>query len=61
MIDLGGLHGALSDTVVLDDVAADLGITPGGIYQMAIFHAERAVFDSNFQITTTIACLVPEG
>lgn len=61
VIDLGGLHSALSDTVVLDELADDLGISPGGIYQMAIFHAERAQFDSNFQITTTIACLVPEG
>ncbi|HWB74498.1 MAG TPA: fibro-slime domain-containing protein [Nannocystaceae bacterium] len=61
VIDLGGLHGALEDTVALDDMAPELGLSPGGIYQMAIFHAERAQFDSNFRITTTISCLVPEG
>lgn len=61
VIDLGGLHSELTDTLVLDDVADELGLVPGGIHEMAIFHAERAQFDSNFQIQTTIACLVPTG
>jgi fibro-slime domain-containing protein len=57
VLDLGGLHVGLTDQVALDD----LGLQPDHIYSMAIFHAERAFFDSNFRIETTIACLQPEG
>ncbi len=59
VIDLGGLHCALSETIELDEWADELGLVAGGVHDMAIFHAERGVFDSNFRIETTIGCLMP--
>ncbi len=56
VIDLGGLHPALSATVVLDDVAAGLGLQIGQTYKMDVFHAERSTDESNFRIDTTIEC-----
>lgn len=53
-IDLGGVHGAIEETVELDD----LGLTPGVQYRMDIFHAERHTHASNFRIETTIACFI---
>lgn len=53
-IDLGGVHGAIEQTVELDD----LGLTVGERYPMDIFHAERHTNASNFRIETTIACFM---
>jgi len=53
-LDLGGLHQALEGRVVMDN----LGLTPGQMYSMDIFHAERHTVDSNFRITTDIECFV---
>ena len=58
-IDLGGVHGELSETIDLDAAAATLGIVQGNTYTMDIFHAERHTTQSNFRIDTTIACFVP--
>ena len=55
VIDLGGLHGPLTGTAVLDD----LGLTPGQEYDMDIFHAERRHDGSNFRVETTIDCFTP--
>ncbi len=49
-IDLGGIHGAMSKTVNLDD----LGLTPGTTYNFDIFFAERHTTESNFMIETSI-------
>lgn len=54
-IDLGGVHSAESSTVDLDASAADLGITPGGVYPLALFFAERHTDGSNFHVETTIS------
>lgn len=54
-IDLGGLHPAQSRTVDLDASAGDLGITPGNIYPLELFHAERHTNASNFRVDTTLA------
>jgi fibro-slime domain-containing protein len=54
-IDLGGVHSALSGTVNLDASAASLGITPGQMYQLDIFYAERHTFGATFVIDTNIA------
>jgi len=54
VIDLGGVHGVAMGTVDLDD----LGLQPGNIYDLDVFHAERHTVDSNFRIDTTI-CSVP--
>jgi fibro-slime domain-containing protein len=57
-IDLGGLHQPASQTLDLDQRAGELGITPGHMYTMDIFHAERHTVASTFHIETTIDCFV---
>lgn len=54
-IDLGGVHAPQTDTIRLDDRAAELGITPGETYELHFFFAERHLTQSNFRIDTTIA------
>jgi fibro-slime domain-containing protein len=54
-IDLGGLHPPRSATIVLDDRAAELGLTPGNVYSLDLFHAERHFASSNFRVDTTLA------
>lgn len=53
-IDLGGVHGEVSDSVDLDAAAATLGIATGGVYDLDIFQAERHTSGSNFNFTTSI-------
>jgi fibro-slime domain-containing protein len=55
VIDLGGVHGAANANVQLDT----LGLAPGGIYPLDVFHAERHTVQSNFRIDTTI-CSMPQ-
>lgn len=55
VIDLGGLHSSATGEVALDDVAEVIGITPGGVYSLHIFFAERQTVASNFNIETSIA------
>jgi fibro-slime domain-containing protein len=58
-LDLGGMHLPIAATIDFDAQAADLGISPGGTYQMDIFHAERHTDQSNFRIETNIRCFEP--
>jgi fibro-slime domain-containing protein len=58
-LDLGGMHAPISATIDFDARATELGIKPGGTYQMDIFHAERHTHDSNFRIETNIRCFEP--
>jgi fibro-slime domain-containing protein len=58
-LDLGGQHLPISATIDFDAQAVDLGIHPGGTYQMDIFHAERHTNESNFRIETNIRCFEP--
>lgn len=52
VIDLGGVHGAQSQAVVLDAEAAErLGLEIGGVYETALFHAERHTVESHFKLT----------
>jgi len=53
-IDIGGVHGATTESVALDDVAATLGMERGGTYALDLFHAERHSGGSNFRIDTTL-------
>ena len=53
-IDLGGVHGAMSDTIDLDARAAELGLTPGNVYPLDFFFAERHTSESNFRVDTTL-------
>jgi fibro-slime domain-containing protein len=54
-IDIGGIHSMMSQTVDLDAEAKRLGISPGGIYSMHIFFAERHPIASDFIVETTIS------
>lgn len=58
-LDLGSMHGQEQGTIDFDAQAAKLGINPGGVYSMDIFHAERHTSASNFSIETNIACFTP--
>lgn len=53
-IDLGGLHPKLEKQIFLDELASELGIVPGSIYPLEIFHAERHTSESNFRIDTNL-------
>lgn len=50
VIDLGGVHGAISQGVALDG----LGLTAGNDYSFDLFFAERHTTQSNFRIDTSI-------
>ncbi len=41
VIDLGGLHASMSQSVALDDVASPIGITVGHRYPFDLFYANR--------------------
>jgi fibro-slime domain-containing protein len=58
-IDLGGVHTPEEGIIDFDARAAELGITPGAVYTLDIFHAERHRVQSNFYIETTIECFLP--
>ncbi|MEL6185433.1 MAG: DUF4215 domain-containing protein, partial [Myxococcota bacterium] len=51
-VDIGGVHGALPGEIRLDEAtAASLGMSPGGLYEVAVFQAERQTVASNFRLT----------
>lgn len=52
-LDLGGLHPRTERSISIDASAAALGLTAGGIYEIALFHAERHSAGSNFKLTLT--------
>ncbi len=54
VINIGGIHGALSKEVKLPDVAAEIGLVVGNEYPLDFFQAERHVIESNLRIDTTI-------
>ena len=54
VVDLGGVHAAQSASVTLDTVAPTIGLVPGGVYTMHMFHAERHTTQSNFTLTTSL-------
>ncbi|HMR10486.1 MAG TPA: fibro-slime domain-containing protein [Polyangiaceae bacterium] len=53
-IDLGGLHPMQQAQISLDAEAANLGISIGKAYDLALFHAERHTSESNFRIDTNL-------
>jgi len=63
-IDLGGLHASMTDTIVLDDRAEELGLVKGNVYPLELFHAERHSTGSHFRIDSTLSLVdcgsVPE-
>jgi fibro-slime domain-containing protein len=52
-LDLGGLHPRTQKTLTVDQSAAALGLASGGLYEIALFHAERHSAGSNFKLTLT--------
>jgi fibro-slime domain-containing protein len=52
VVDLGGVHGRLEQTIYVDQLAGALGISPGNEYALDLFHAERQVTQSNLRIET---------
>ncbi|MDD5673023.1 MAG: fibro-slime domain-containing protein [Chitinivibrionales bacterium] len=53
VIDLGGKHGALTDSVNLDLLPAGF-LQDKKSYQLDFFHAERMIYESHVWITTSI-------
>ncbi len=49
-VDLGGVHGPVNGNVTLSQSAAQLGLTVNGIYEMAVFRAERHTKGSTFRL-----------
>ncbi|MEM8642405.1 MAG: fibro-slime domain-containing protein [Cyanobacteria bacterium P01_G01_bin.54] len=54
VIDLGGIHTTLTESVNLDTIANSIGITPGNDYSLSLFFAERQTSGSRFRIDTSI-------
>jgi fibro-slime domain-containing protein len=55
VIDLGGVHSAETGMVKLDEVSAQIGLTRGKVYDLAVFQAERHTVESHFRFDTTLA------
>ena len=55
VIDLGGIHQTLGDSVSLDAAASGLGMIKGQSYPLDFFFAERHTIGSTFTIRTSIA------
>lgn len=52
VVDLGALHAILTDSFKLTRAeATNLGLVAGGVYDVALFHAERRSTASNFKFT----------
>jgi fibro-slime domain-containing protein len=54
VINIGGIHSALSKEVKLPEVAAAIGLVVGQEYALDFFQAERHIVQSNLRIDTTI-------
>lgn len=51
-VDLGGIHGPEDGSVTLNaQTATRLGLTPGGVYELVVFQAERRMEGSSFRLT----------
>ena len=51
-VDLGGIHVAISNSITLNaTAAATYNLTVGGMYEIALFQAERHVTQSNYKVT----------
>jgi fibro-slime domain-containing protein len=51
-VDLGGLHSALPGSVLLDAQGAQIyHLTPGNVYEIAVFQAERHTSKSSYKLT----------
>ncbi len=53
IIDLGGVHASMTETVRFDDIAEEAGLTAGRVYRLDLFFAERHTGASHFTVHTT--------
>jgi fibro-slime domain-containing protein len=62
VLDIGGIHAAVTKSFDLDNLVAGLGIAAGDLYDFKMFHAERHWTESNLNITSTLGqpAQVPE-
>ncbi len=62
VMDLGGIHGAVTGDFDMDDIAIDQGINEGDIYSFDFFFAERHHTQSNIMVTSALGkpITVPE-
>ena len=50
-VDLGGIHAPVGGEIVISDTnASSFGLEDGGIYELAMFHAERQTTSSTFML-----------
>ncbi|MCY1000700.1 fibro-slime domain-containing protein [Myxococcus sp. MISCRS1] len=49
-LDLGGIHGPETGSVSLAALATPLGLNVGGVYQLAVFQAERHTTGSSYRL-----------
>jgi len=49
VVDLGGIHPAQTHTVNLDEIAENIGITPGNQYDFDLFFADRQTSESTLR------------
>jgi fibro-slime domain-containing protein len=49
--DIGGVHGAQDIDFSLADLADDLGLSVGNVYEIVVFQAERRVTESEYTLT----------
>jgi fibro-slime domain-containing protein len=54
VMDIGGIHGPLSDDINLDDNIPGLSLQDDNIYSFDFFYVERHVTGSSIQITTNL-------
>ena len=57
VIDLGGIHGAESASVSMDEIAKELGVKVGDIVSFDMFYMERCYSGSNMYIRTNFEFL----
>ncbi|MCH2109424.1 MAG: fibro-slime domain-containing protein [Polyangiaceae bacterium] len=53
-VDLGGVHGPVAESILLNDFAEEANLEIGQVYTLDLFHAERQTSGSNFRIETTL-------
>lgn len=54
VVDLGGVHSAMTGSVDVDEVADELGLVKGQTYDLDFFFAERHTTESHFRIDTSL-------
>lgn len=61
VLDLGGVHPSETGQVNVDEIASGIGLVEGYTYPLDLFHAERRLIHSNFQLTTNLGIKLTPG